>query len=270
MVAPSYYNPGAGGTPSALKPMLLADSVSINSSLSGAKYDQVLHDDSSDQLYGLQKRDERLKQRIRILKLTSRIIAAVMSAVTFVPMTMTLVKYLQTKDTYHSVGGASRTAWADNTSTWPTYMYFGVATASLLFNSAVVFAYLRGVQQANRANSVAGYFGMAAIAAHLVTWAVAAGLFRYAKQPHGGQFRDLWGWTCSAAADQIQQAFVEEIQFGVYCSLQSVSWYSGLVNAGTAILTGSIYFFSLLRLRSKRRIQRLTAVRMDSREALRA
>ncbi|KAL2356283.1 hypothetical protein BJ546DRAFT_597657 [Cryomyces antarcticus] len=251
MVAPSYYNPGAGGTPSAPKPMLLADSVSINSSLSGAKYDQVLHDDSSDQLYGLQKRDESIKQRIRILKLFSRIAAAVVSAVTFVPMTMTLVKYLQTKDTYHSVGGASRTAWAVNTTTWPTYMYFSVAAASLLFNSAVVFAYLRGVQQANRASSVAG-------------------LFRYAKQPHGGQFQDLWGWTCSAAADQIQQAFMKEVRFGVYCSLQSVSWYSGLVNAGTAILTGSIYFFSLLRLRSKRRIQRLGAVRMGSREALRA
>jgi hypothetical protein len=60
----------------------------------------------------LQAADRRLEYRIRVLRLVSRSIAFILSLTTLVPLALTLAKFLSTKDTYFTVDGKERTAWA--------------------------------------------------------------------------------------------------------------------------------------------------------------
>jgi len=141
-----------------------------------------------------QAADQRLKYRIRVLKLVSRVIALIMSITTLVPITMTLIKFLLTKNTTIVVDGKERTAWAHDTIAWYTYMYFGVSLVSAVFNLAIVIAYCRGVKRANNVADVASWWGYVVLVGHMVIWIVSVAIYRYGKEPVAGKFRDLWGW----------------------------------------------------------------------------
>ena len=123
------------------------------------------------------------------------------------------------KDVTSNGKTVTRNAWALETSTWPTYMYFGVASGSLVLNSITLAFYLRGVTHANRANAVATAFTWAVILSNVIVWAVSTAFYKYGKDLHGKP-NDLWGWSCSAAAQEIQDIFVKEVNFSRYCTVQ--------------------------------------------------
>ncbi len=140
---------------------------------------------------------------------------------------MTLVKFLQTKDTYRTVTNEhgeriTRTAWAKDSKVWPTWVYFGVAAVSVLLNFGTVFAYQFGFETANTAAYIATGFGWAVLIGNLVVWSVAASMYRTEKDKHG-KHNDLWGWTCSAPARQIQREFADQVDFNQYCDVQVCS-----------------------------------------------
>ncbi|KAL9095489.1 MAG: hypothetical protein Q9165_002360 [Trypethelium subeluteriae] len=208
--------------------MLLADSMSMNSGVSGAKYDSLHYGGSSqDGLYQhhdevlerMRFRDEKLKYRIRLLKLFARLLSLLLSLTTLSPLSLTFHKFLTTKDVFRTVDGQSRTAWNANTKLWPMYMYLALAAIATAFNLAIMLAYCWGVRQANRASTVAGWFSGAVIVGHVVVWAVGASLYRVGKD-EGEHARDLWGWTCGLGAQKIQNVFAQEINFGRYCNVQ--------------------------------------------------
>jgi hypothetical protein len=133
---------------------------------------------------------------------------------------MTLSKFLSTKDTYRTVtlpSGQSirRTAWAKDTRAWPTWMYFGVATTSVLLNFCTVFSYRFGVDKANAASYVTSTFSWVVMLGNLIVWSVAAGMYRCEKKTN-----DLWGWTCSAGARAIQKEFAEDVDYDRFCNVQ--------------------------------------------------
>lgn len=83
-----------------LKPMFNNDATSMNSGLSDGYYRPVAtHPVPDDELLRLEARDSRLKQRIRILKFISRVVAMILSATTLAPLAMTLVKFFETRNT---------------------------------------------------------------------------------------------------------------------------------------------------------------------------
>lgn len=94
---------------------------------------------------------------------------------------------------------------------------------------------------------------------NLVVWVVAAAVYRNEKDKHG-KSNDLWGWTCSPAAQLIQKDFAGEVDFNTYCSVQSASWYVGLARTGAALLTVIIYVMVFKRRESKRKVQRLSTI----------
>lgn len=98
-------------------------------------------------------------------------------------------------------------------------MYTGVAAVSFILNTIILIAYWKGVKQANAADKVAGYCSHILLVGHIVVWVVSAGIYRYGKEPVNGKFRDLWGWSCSTAADEIQ-AVITDVNFGRYCNIQ--------------------------------------------------
>lgn len=99
-------------------------------------------------------------------------------------------------------------------------MYFLVAAIALLLNLCIILAYLfSGVKGANRAAVVATTFTWIVMIGNLVVWAVAASLYRTEKDKDG-KSNDLWGWTCSSAAQAIQKEFKNEVDFDKFCNVQ--------------------------------------------------
>jgi hypothetical protein len=135
-----------------------------------------------------------------------------------------LHKYLTTRNIFHNVTSpagvtVNRTAWAKDSKTWPTYMYFAVAFVSLLLNFIIIFSYKFGVKYANKAAVVATTFNWIVMAGNLVVWCVAASLYRTEKDKNG-KSNDLWGWTCSPAAMKIQKEFAGVVDFDKFCNVQ--------------------------------------------------
>lgn len=173
---------------------------------------------------------QHLKARIRRLRAISRILAFLISVAVFVPITLTLHKFLTTQNVYHDVtrpdgSTISRTAWAKDSKTWPTWMYFFVAGVSVLLNFIILFAYKFGVDHANRAAYIATTFTWIVMIGNLVVWSVAASLYRTEKDKDG-KSNDLWGWTCSPAAEVIQREFADEVNFNQFCNVQVSSTMS--------------------------------------------
>jgi hypothetical protein len=142
----------------------------------------------------LEAADQRLKYRIRVLRLVSRVVSLILSITTLVPLAMTVAKYLSTRDVYFNVAGTERTAWSQDTIAWYTYMYFGVSLTSFTFDILVVVAYWHGIKKANRMAAVASWWTTIVLVGHVLIWIVGVAIYRYGKQPVGGRFRDLWGW----------------------------------------------------------------------------
>jgi hypothetical protein len=201
-----------------------------------------------------------IKARIRRLRVISRVLAFFISIAVLVPITMTLVKFQRTKNTWRTITLANgdiitRTAWAKDTRAWPTLAYFAVAAISTLLNFITIFSYKYGVEKANTANYITQTFSWFVMLGNLIVWSVAAGMYRR-EMDKGGRNNDLWGWTCSAAARAIQKDFAHEVDFDKFCNVQSASWYVGLVQVGAALFTVVIYVMVFMRKRSKSNLNR--------------
>ncbi|KAJ4984769.1 hypothetical protein SVAN01_09727 [Stagonosporopsis vannaccii] len=203
--------------------------------------------------------DTHLKALIRRFRLISRILSTLISIGVLVPLTMTVIKFLTTQNTYRTVttpsGTTSRTAWHHDSRTWPTYSYFGVALLSTLLNFATVCSYAVSVSRANAVSVLTSTFSWIDMLGNLVVWAVAASVYR-AEKDKGGKNDDLWGWTCSPAARAIQKEFANEVDFNRYCDVQSAGWFVGLAQVGAGLLTVVIYVLVIKRGVSKRRVKR--------------
>ncbi|KAG9192424.1 hypothetical protein G6011_11158 [Alternaria panax] len=222
-------------------------------------HSQALAYSDYEHLKQAETEDRHLKTRIRKLRVISRTLALLISIAVLIPTALTLHKFLSTRSIYRPVTlpsgqSISRTPWAHNTRAWPTYMYFGVAAASVLFDCATIFSYKFGVGRANVASVVTTTFSWVNILGNLIIWCVAVGMYR-AEKDKDGKSNDLWGWTCSAGARAIQKEFVGDVDFGRYCNVQSVSWYIGIVQASAALLTVLIYVLVYLRRGTKKEVE---------------
>lgn len=169
--------------------------------------------------------------------MVSRVIGLLISIGVLIPLLMTLIKFEQTKDVHQTVivngESISRTAWAKDSRTWPTYVYFGVAAISTLLNAGTMLSYCCSVEKANVASYVTSTFSWIVLMGNLVVWAVAAAVYKKEKERMvEGKHTDLWGWTCSGPARQIQREFAQQVDFNQYCVIQvSKSLSMGLIFA---------------------------------------
>lgn len=192
----------------------------------------------------LQATDVRMKKRIRTLRIITRALAVGLSAAVLIPLIITLVKYVQTKDLVKQVTQPDGTqtqasAWPSNQSgsaaapssptadasassgsavIFPTYFCFSMASLSLLLNSIVVLCYTHSVNLANRTSGIVHIFIAIELPIHAAVWLVGASLYKVGQQNNGG--RDLWGWTCGPQAKALQPVFADEIDYETYCKIQ--------------------------------------------------
>ncbi|KAK4497056.1 hypothetical protein PRZ48_011505 [Zasmidium cellare] len=207
-----------------LKPMHLSSirnhsSASLTSTFSANDYHHetyhaVPHSEEIRGLNNHNKRDSALKSHIRLLRLISRLLATLLSLATLIPLLITLTKFLQTRHVHFTVNGKQRTAWANDSLPWYTYMYTAIAAVSFLLNLVVVISYWKGVRSANKAAEVGSWWTWGVVGSHVVTWGVAAGVYRYGK---------------------------------------SSSFYSGIANVVLGLLTLVITIMALVRMRGKKK-----------------
>lgn len=209
--APTYAN--TSSVP--LKPLPQATTTSTPAGTS-ASYTPI------DPNSALARLDAKHKRRIRVLKALSRILATLLSLATFIPLAMTLIKFFQTRNETMVVDGEERTAWASGTVTWYTYLYFGVASISLLLNAGVLASYCccGGHRGAEKVARFEGWWANLQRGLEVLVWVASVAIYRYGKEPDvEGKFKDLWGWTCSPAAEAIQ-AQITNVDFAKYCTVQ--------------------------------------------------
>ncbi|KAK7192999.1 hypothetical protein DPSP01_005210 [Paraphaeosphaeria sporulosa] len=246
--SPEHIHSGRSSEQSSpLKPLHVATSM-----------DSIAKRQSLVDFEGLRKaheEDTALKARIRRLRVVSRVLGLLISVAVFIPIALTLHKFLSTQNVYRDVtrDGVTkhRTAWAKDSKVWPTWMYFLIAAISVVLNIVIIFAYKFGIDKANKAATVATTFNWFVMLGNLAVWCVAASLYRTEKDKDG-KSNDLWGWTCSPLAREIQKEFAHEVDFDKFCNVQSISWYIGLVQVGAAVLTVVTYVFVMAR-RSKKK-----------------
>jgi len=123
-----------------------------------------------------------------------------------------LAKYYLTRN--HVIEGNAH-PWVTPTTIWPTVMLLAIATVTFFMNLITLLSYCCGVGAANKASSVTSILGYIFLFLHFAAWAVAAGLYRMARDG-----KDLWGYSCSDASDQIQDQVKSFLNFGELCTMQ--------------------------------------------------
>jgi hypothetical protein len=98
-------------------------------------------------------------------------------------------------------------------------MLFTVSVISLILNLLIMASYFFSVKFANIFSTTSTVFSSVTFLGHIVLWAVVAGLYRYGKDTHG-KSNDLWGWTCSNGAAEIQEQFKDVVDFHHFCGIQ--------------------------------------------------
>ena len=202
-----------------LKPVGYADTTSLGGYSDGSYRPVSSQYAGGEDLQRVNTQDQTIKYRIRILRIVSRVLAVIISGATVAPLAATLVKYFQTMNQIITVNGQQRTAWASGTVAWYTYLFFGVSTVSFVLNSAILISYCWSVKKANKASTFSSVWSGILIVSHILVWAVSVAIYRYGKIPQNGRSTDLWGWTCSSAANEIQSQ-VKVINYAEYCKMQ--------------------------------------------------
>jgi len=155
---------------------------------------------------------EKLKTWVRILRFVAQGVTTLFSAVMFAIMIYVNNTYSTTKDTIRE----ARTPWPSRgTKLWPTIMLSAASGLTLVLSLVTLFSYCCCWKRARASWKVT----VARYIIHIVGWIIVSGIYRYEKSLHGNE-NDLWGWTCSTNADDIQAAFHGVVSFDALCRVQ--------------------------------------------------
>ena len=148
---------------------------------------------------------------LRVWKLASQGISTLLSTVMFISMVYTTIKYQTTENTVR--GG--RTPWPKDAKLWPTFMFLATSGVTLILSIVTMLSYCCCYKKATASWKLT----VVKYVIHLGVWLVVSALYRYEKGTKGNN-NDLWGWSCSDKADQIQPQFNGVVGFSGLCTLQ--------------------------------------------------
>jgi cytochrome c biogenesis protein CcdA len=150
-------------------------------------------------------------QRLRSIRTLSRALSATLNSIIFSIMAFTISVFLATRlDRVQE-----RNVWPAEAKVWPTVMLLVAALLTLLVELAVLAAYCCGFARAQNSWKLVAV----SHAAHFSMWLVVAFLYRYEKR-----LDDVWGWSCSDVAEQLQRDLNGSLNFGRLCALQVCVW----------------------------------------------
>ena len=158
------------------------------------------------------KKLEKLKRWLQMIRVGAQGVSTILSVIMFGIMIYVNVKFYTTKGTIRD----GRNPWPlAGTKLWPAIMLLVASGTTLVLSLVVLFNYCcnRRRAQASWKLTVVRYV------IHILAWIVVSVIYRYEKSLHGNN-NDLWGWSCSSKANQIQAAFNGVVDFKLLCSIQ--------------------------------------------------
>jgi len=163
---------------------------------------------------------QRMKRNIRRLRIIQRILNLIISIVVLGFMVNTYVTFANHR-TIQS-GGQTIPIYPVNPITWPTYMMIGAGAVSILFNTAIMIAYCRGVGAANRITQWANYWNYLMHVVNIVIWLTTSTTFQMVQGAIDAvpPPRDLYGWSCSNATDRLSSEYKLPVNFTLQCETQ--------------------------------------------------
>ncbi|RDL36136.1 uncharacterized protein BP5553_06748 [Venustampulla echinocandica] len=198
-----------------------------------------------------EKKDLRYKRVIRVLRFISRFVSLVLNGIMMGTMSYSIVKYYLTKN--RVVAGNLHPWGSTSAKVWPSFMLLAIATVTFFLNLITLCAYCcGGVKAANKASNFTSYAGYLFTAAHFVSWAIAAGLYRFARTGN-----DLWGYSCSNAADSIQEQVASFLDFGKLCTMQNGTWFISIIEAIVYLLTFVVTIYVVRRASQKKKLGKI-------------
>ena len=158
------------------------------------------------------KRFESLKRYFSIVQTTAQVVSTLLTGIMFGIMVFVNIKFYTTRGTVKE----GRNPWPKGgTKVWPSFVLLVAAGVTLGISTVILLSYcckFRRLQQ-----SVKLTFGLYAV--HIAVWIVISVIYRYEKSLHGNN-DDLWGWSCSTQAANIQKLFDGVVDFRGLCRAQ--------------------------------------------------
>ncbi|KAE8450128.1 hypothetical protein EG329_006909 [Mollisiaceae sp. DMI_Dod_QoI] len=180
-----------------------------------------------------------LKSKIRRLRFVARFTAFALAIPTLILETFTLSDFYSTHNTIRD----GRGPWARETSLWPSIMLVAASGITVLLGLLILAAYTWGsVRSANQVNTVQSTITIVVELVHIGLWIAVSVAYREGKTG-----KDLWGWACSGAADNIQKNFDGVVDFNKVCNRGTANWALSIANAGFTIFNLSIWYWVLKR-----------------------
>lgn len=190
---------------------------------------------------------QRMKRRIRLMRVVQRSANLVMSVVVLGIMLNTYITFRNNRT--QVVNGQAMPIYPTDAITWPTFMMITTASVSFLFNSGIILGYLRGVGTANRVSIYSGYWTYLVFAVNIVVWLVTTTTFKMVQGDPSEvpPPRDIWGWTCSDAVDALNQEIHTVVNFDLQCTTQvRLESSSHVFTAFQSPFDGLLFFSSSL------------------------
>lgn len=190
----------------------------------------------------LYRKFERFDQWLRMLTAVSGAVSTLLSVIMFGIMLYVNITFMTTKGTNRDVTTqgttVSRNPWPlHGTKLWPAIMLLVASGVTLVISVVILCSYCccRSRYERSWKLTIAKYV------VHILAWAIVAVVYRYEKGLHGNN-NDLWGWSCSTKAKDIQVAFNGVVDFSKLCTLQTNSWHTSIAEFAAKTIFAIVHF----------------------------
>jgi hypothetical protein len=138
---------------------------------------------------------------------TSRGISAMLNMLMFAFMAFVMVVFYTTRDD----SALGRKIWPKNGKTWPTILLLAASFLTFLGSLVTLVIFCCCFKRAAESWKLAAF----GYAIHIGAWLVVTIIYRYEKA-----LNDLWGWSCSDIAAQLQNEGNASVNFHRLCTIQ--------------------------------------------------
>lgn len=209
-----------------------------------------------------QKRDLKIKTRVRMAKLALR---SVNFSCSLIILSMLAASFTIFNATKSLPTQNNLPPWATNTNPWPQIVVLVAACISLLICMVIFVGYCRGGHK--RAEKVGVYYTLFAVGwfiFSMVLWACAAGILQFSK--NNSDNKDMWGWAC--VENQRAQLFDDKVDFKLVCRLQNWVLICIIIEIVLEVISIMLYSIVFYRYYTKRKLHKSMDMRDRARSDL--
>lgn len=209
-----------------------------------------------------QKRDLKIKTRVRMAKLALRSVNFSCSLIILAMLAASFSIFNATKalPTQNDLP-----PWATETNLWPQITVLVASCLSLVICIVIFVGYCRGGH--NRAEKVGVYYTLFAVGwfiFSMVLWACAAGILQFTKDNSNN--KDMWGWAC--VENSRAHLFEDKVDFKLVCRLQNWVLICIIIEIVLEVISITLYSIVFYRYYTKRKLHKSMDMRDRARSDL--